>query len=97
MSYLSTTHFVDFGMVRGWGFGGGWGLGRKDGTGTADGGKNTRLDLMVDNDGPLSNKGTTDSYFEKRTRERSSFRVSENSRLGGSGLYHAGEKKEEKE
>jgi hypothetical protein len=69
------------------------GRGRADGTGTADGGRNSRIDFMIDNDGPFSRVPDEITMAErearsKRSRARRSFSVTEKTRLGGSGLYH---------
>jgi hypothetical protein len=69
-----------------------WGN-RRDGSSTADGGRPTNLDRMFDNDGPLPEPGP---YTAKPAREASrQFRVTLETRCGGTGLYHGPETDDE--
>jgi hypothetical protein len=72
---------------------------RHDHTTMADGGKGTRLDAMIDDDGPLPEKGG--AYAERQAveaahlKERKEFCVTPKTRFGGTGLYHGPDKEEE--
>ena len=64
---------------------------RHDHTSMADGDKGTRLDMLIDDDGPVGANKKPDAADEANLRARKQFRVTENSGLGGTGLWHGKE------
>ncbi|MDE2021261.1 MAG: hypothetical protein KGJ13_13075, partial [Patescibacteria group bacterium] len=64
---------------------------RRDGTGTADGGRPSAIDRIVDTDTPIEKPlpGAVEmkAAQAERVRNRKLFRVTPETRMGGSGLF----------
>jgi len=61
----------------------------RDDHNTADGGRPSRIDLMMDADGPASTGPMRDRKAEEDySRQCKVFRATAETRQGGSGLYH---------
>ena len=70
---------------------------RHDHTTMADGGKGTRLDAMIDDDGPLPDHNPDRNNEESaKLFARKMFTVTKKTRFGGTGLYH-GDEEDKKE
>jgi hypothetical protein len=66
----------------------GFGVPNPQATDHGDGGAASRMDRLIDDDGPLARAPRAETKVD---RSRMSFEVTEATRLGGSGLFHGKE------